>query len=341
MVDPAWFTSPAFARAEAERLWPRVWLLAAHESQLASHGDFVTLDVGRDPVFLVRDGARVRAFHDVCRHRGAQLMRAPRGRCERVRCRYHGWEYALDGSLSAAPGASASQVEGRPSLVPLGCEARFGFVWVAVEPDRAGSIDDWLAPVAPLLADAPVKEVALEHLVRVEVPCNWKLSSDVHNEGYHLATLHPELAGIVDTKAVKVETCGSHTHFRIPVRVEGRELVKHQIYFFPNVQLNWLEGGAPSFEMYRHLPHASDPERAFFEEIKLDAASAGRDAAPRFESIRSGERSMGKTTDADLAMLPLLQRGLGSRAAPVPRLGPLEWPIAHMHTQIARLLEKP
>lgn len=337
-IDPTAYVTAARARLEAERLWPRSWLFAAHQSQLAASGDWVATSVGREPIVLVRDGERVNAFFDVCRHRGARITSGAAGHCDRLRCRYHGWEYRLDGSLRAAPGATADQVREPIALAGVACEVRHGIVWIAMEPERAGLLDEWLGEVDALLSSSPCGRSELERLTRTEVPCNWKISSDVHNEGYHLATLHPELDGIVDSARVESTIHGRHTQFRIPLRLEGQERIKRQVYLFPNVQVNWTEG-AEGVEIYRHWPHESDPERAWFEEIRLGPPGRATRAMPdRIEVVRYGERSLGPVMDADLAMLPRLQEGLRSRAAPRPRLHRLEAPIGHMHSQIDRML---
>ena len=333
LIDPTTYHSLEHAQLERERLFPRVWLVAAHLSQLPAPSSVLPFSVGSDPLLLVRDGERVRAFHDVCRHRGAQLSRGS-GPCTRLRCAYHGWEYGLDGALALAPGASPTQAQDRPGLHPIACEVRHGWVWIAMEPER--SLDAWLEPIAALLSNTPSLRVRVEHAHRLEVPCNWKVSCDVHNEAYHLTTLHPELKGLIDPEQIEVEAHGLHTHFRIPIAGPLSVRIKHQLFLFPNVQLNWTEGD-DAIELYRHWPHKSSPSQAHFEELRLGPGLPT--SAGAMESFAFGERSFGPITDADLAMLPILQAGLSSRGAESLRLHRLELPIAHMHKGIAQFIE--
>ena len=114
-IDPTTYSTLSHAHLEQQRLWPRVWLVAAHTSQLAIPSGVVSLTLGKDPILLVREGETIRAFYDVCRHRGAQLSRGS-GPCTRLRCAYHGWEYGLDGALLSAPLATSDQVQDRPGL---------------------------------------------------------------------------------------------------------------------------------------------------------------------------------------------------------------------------------
>lgn len=331
-IDPSTYTSLEHARREAAHLFPRAWLFAAHLTQLAPSG-VVPLSVGNNAILLVREGETVRAFYDVCRHRGAKLSRGA-GPCARLRCAYHGWEYGLDGALLAAPGADPAQVSERPGLTPIACEVRHGMVWIAMEPER--SIDAWLEPVEVLLARSPAARAHFEHGHRIDVPCNWKVSCDVHNEAYHLTTLHPELKGRVALDAIEVTAHGLHTHFRIPLLGPDGPSVKHQIYLFPNVQMNWMEGG-DAVEIYRHWPHATDPAQAHFEELRLGPRAPL--SLPVIASFAFRSRSFGPVTDADLAMLPHLQAGLATRGTPPLHLHRLELPIAAMHAGIAAFLE--
>ena len=331
MIDPSTYHAIEHARLERERLFPRTWLFAAHLSQLTRPSGVVPLRIGKDPILLVREGDVVRAFHDVCLHRGAQISRGA-GPCTRLRCSYHGWEYGLNGALLSKPLTGATQ----PQLSALACEVRHGAVWIAMEPER--TIDAWLAPIEALLASAPLQRTHLTHGHRIEVPCNWKVSSDVHNEAYHLTTLHPEFKGMIDLDTIEVKAHGLHTHFRIPIASPSGPRLKHQIYLFPNVQMNWMEG-EDAIEIYRHWPHAESPAQAYFEELRLGPNAEA--VPPVIETFACGARSFGPITDADLAMLPFLQAGLSSRGAMPPRLHRLELPIAHMHAGIAAFVEGP
>ena len=97
------YTSAAFAAREREHLWPRVWLLAGLARDLETPGAYLTFEIGDESILLVRDaGGTVRAFHNVCMHRGNQLCEPGRGTARLFVCRYHGWRYDLDGTLRQA-----------------------------------------------------------------------------------------------------------------------------------------------------------------------------------------------------------------------------------------------
>ncbi len=144
------YTSDEFARAEWERMWTRVWLLAGFESDLGKTGDYFTFEIGPESILVVRlpDGS-IAARHNVCMHRGNRLREPGRGHAGRFSCLFHGWEYGLDGKLLKALDPE-SFPQGLPveklSLRPVRCETWGGFVWVNLDPD-AEPLRDYLGVI--------------------------------------------------------------------------------------------------------------------------------------------------------------------------------------------------
>jgi choline monooxygenase len=105
-LAPHLYTEPGLLEAEQRLIFERTWQLAGHVSELPRPGSYVTAQAGSQPVLVVRnqDGA-LRAYRNVCRHRGSRLLSGS-GQCKAaIRCRYHGWTYRLDGTMIGAPEA--------------------------------------------------------------------------------------------------------------------------------------------------------------------------------------------------------------------------------------------
>ena len=108
-LEPRYYRDPEIAELEEERIFAHSWQLVSHEARLPNPGDYVSGRAGSQPVLVLRDDeGRLRAFRNVCRHRGSRLLSGT-GRCRKaIRCPYHGWTYRLDGERSASPRGARS-----------------------------------------------------------------------------------------------------------------------------------------------------------------------------------------------------------------------------------------
>lgn len=196
---PAWtYHSPAFLELEKQELFRKHWQIAGHVSDVPEPGDFFTLDIADDRALIVRgDDGAVRAFHNLCRHRGSRVTAEKRGHCERAFvCPFHGWVYNKDGSLR---GAARQQTFGnfdrsKFGLKPLETEVWMGFIFIRFQPGPQGSVADTMARhAAELAAYRPEELIPAGPPGELTIDVNWKSVRDVDNEGYHVAMAHPAL----------------------------------------------------------------------------------------------------------------------------------------------------
>jgi Rieske 2Fe-2S family protein len=183
-------------RAERERIFARSWLAAGHVSELAEAGSYLLFEVGRDSVVVLRDGdGGLRAFHNVCRHRGSRLCAEPRGRLGPViRCPYHAWCYGLDGGLRAAPNMAevAGFDPGDHALAPVALTEWQGLVFVNLAPEPV-PFSEALAGLDDRFAGWRLAELRSAHRTEYEVEANWKLLFHNYSECYHCPVAHPHL----------------------------------------------------------------------------------------------------------------------------------------------------
>ena len=191
-----------FMEREWQQMWTRVWHVGGRLSEIPEPGDYVVHNLRYESVVIVRqaDGG-VRAFYNVCQHRGNRLVWAASGAVnDALTCAYHGWKWGLDGALLAVQDPddfAAGDPCGQLQLSEVRCDTWGGFVWYNMDP-AAGSLADFLYPVPQLMAGR-----GLEALTRVvwrttKVRTNWKFSPDNFNESYHLPAVHPQLQEVVD-----------------------------------------------------------------------------------------------------------------------------------------------
>ena len=222
------YLSADFMRRERERLWPRVWLLAGPEADVARPGDWFTLEIGAESILVARarDG-RLHAHHNVCLHRGNRLCEPGRGHSPTFSCRYHAWEWNLDGSLRCATDAHTF-TQGLPAglrLGPVRCETWGGFVWVSMDPGGE-SLADYLGVIREHLAPYHFEEHVLIDDVTLEIECNWKACVDAFNEAYHLQGTHPELLEWTDDVNVQIDLYDRHSRFILPVAQPSPRLAR-------------------------------------------------------------------------------------------------------------------
>jgi phenylpropionate dioxygenase-like ring-hydroxylating dioxygenase large terminal subunit len=196
---PAWtYHSPALLELEKQELFRSHWQLACHVSDVPATGDFLTFDVADDRALIVRgDDGVVRAFHNLCRHRGSRVVAERQGRCRNALvCPFHGWVYNFDGTLR---GAARPQSFGELDRVKFGLKAIEteiwnGFVFVRFRPGVQPSVSELMARFDAELAPYRIPDMRpTEPVGDLEIPVNWKSVRDVDNEGYHVAMAHPAL----------------------------------------------------------------------------------------------------------------------------------------------------
>lgn len=194
------YVSRAVLEDELTHVFGRTWILACPLVYLESPGDAYPIAIGREPIVVVRGRDReVRAFSNVCRHRGRQIVTHPRN-VESLKCWFHGFEWNFDGSLRHIP--DREDFEGYATddelvLPPVRCETWGSFAWVCLDRD-APPLLEYLGEVAPLLEAYRLDEYQLAADTIVEWDCNWKIGCDAFQEGFHGPVTHPQLQAVLE-----------------------------------------------------------------------------------------------------------------------------------------------
>jgi phenylpropionate dioxygenase-like ring-hydroxylating dioxygenase large terminal subunit len=207
-LDPSRYYDPEFMDQEWRRLWTRTWLIAGVETDIPESGDYTVFRVLTEEVLVVRqeDGG-VRAFYNVCSHRGNRMVRNDRGSLNCFTCSFHSWCYNLDGSLRSMTDRQtfrdevAAQARG---LDEVRCETRAGIVFINLD-QHAPPLNDRIGlPEGYLEAYRIDKMHVVRHVVS-EWAANWKTGVDAFYETYHLHAVHPETQPVMDDLSVQVD----------------------------------------------------------------------------------------------------------------------------------------
>lgn len=190
-LERDFYLDPVVAALDLRAIWHRRWLFAAHGVELPEAGSFVALDIGAEPVVLVRgrDGV-ARAFANVCRHRGSRICADGAGRAHRLVCPYHAWTYDLDGALCSDVSGHGADRAGL-GLHAYRTEEIGGLIFVALgddPPDIAPmreAFAGWLAPQG-------LARARIAHSVEYRVAANWKVVFENNRECLHCPVTHRE-----------------------------------------------------------------------------------------------------------------------------------------------------
>ena len=223
LVPASRYTSPEWAEREREKLWPRVWLLAGFEQDLAEPGSYFTFEIASDSVLITRkrDGG-IGAFHNVCMHRGNRLVEPGSGRARSFVCGYHAWRYGTDGALEVAVDEETFP-QGCPraelDLRPVAVDTWAGFVFVNLDAESAAAepLREYLGVIPEHLDPYHFEEMTVVDDVTIELDSNWKAGTDAFNEAYHILGTHPDTLDVNDDTDCPIDIYGKHTRMLLPL----------------------------------------------------------------------------------------------------------------------------
>ena len=194
--------SPEFYELERDAIFRRAWLNVGRDEDLPRTGSYFTreLPCARASVLVARDDDGVRAFHNVCRHRGNKLVwhefpqEETHGFCRQFTCKYHGWRYGLDGALTHVQqeGEFFALEKDQLGLVPVDCDVWEGFIFVNLSASPPQSLRQYLGPMVTGLDGYPFEKMTERYDFVADNNSNWKVFADAFQEYYHVPSLHPQ-----------------------------------------------------------------------------------------------------------------------------------------------------
>jgi choline monooxygenase len=346
-IPNLWYFDPEVYAAECRAVFGDTWQMVGRLDQLAGPGSYFTADIAGEPILVVRDQEEVvRAFYNVCRHRAARVLHEPQGTATRLRCRYHGWTYDLAGRLRGTPefdGVCDFRRE-EQGLVPVEVDTWGPLVWVRQRrcQESNANLADFLAPLPARTAGLGVEALHFVERRTYDIACNWKVYVDNFLDGgYHVNTIHPGLAGVLDYSQYRTEVAGN-TSVQIsplkPPEQAGDPAAKvrtgenaYYWWVYPNFMLNLYAG---IMDTNLVLPLGPDRCRVVFDFYFAD--TQGPDAA-RFmaDSIAVAHQIQLE----DLGICEDVQKGLASRSFRTGRFS-VRREVAgyHFHRLLARNL---
>ena len=325
-----YFASPKIFTEELQRIFATNWVLVGHQSQLAEPGDYFLAEVGGESLIVAKDQrSTIRAFYNVCRHRGARLCEELNGHSAAIQCPYHAWTYALDGRLLGAPhmdetpGFNKAEYPLKPARLGLW----EGFIFLNLAPKAFGaSLEKCFEPLGGKFSHWNMAALRSAKRIEYDVRANWKLMFQNYSECYHCLGVHPELSKISPSDSAENDlTEGpflggfmrinkdksltmSGNACALPVGNFGDDDFRFVFYYsiFPNMLLSLH----PDYVMVHQLEPQS-PERTlifcdwFFNPEAFERSDFDPDDAVKFWDIVNKQ---------DWHVCELSQKGISSRA---------------------------
>jgi choline monooxygenase len=324
-IPAAWYIDPRVLELERQTVFAGTWQLVGRADQLRSAGDYVTFELpGGEPVIAVRgDDGVLRGFFNVCRHHAAAVATDPQGSARMLRCRYHGWTYALDGALKGTPDFAGVCDFDRDANGLMPIDIGIWEHWVFARIAREGmSLEENLGTdLVRRVEQLDIGGLRWMERRHYTVDCNWKVFVDNYLDGgYHVPHLHKGLGSVLDYSAYTIENGDRFCLQSSPMVRDGAEELTGAVrtgnrasYFwlYPNLMINCYAG---AMDTNLVIPRGVDRTEVIFDYFFEDVSPAARDR--NLASIAVSERIQGE----DEGICASVQRGLTSRAYTAGRL---------------------
>ncbi len=208
-ISPERYYSAQWMEAERRLLWPKVWNWAAREEDIPEPGDYVVFTLGRESFIVSRDDdGGLRAFFNVCPHRGNRLVSDDGGsRPGGFTCPFHNWRFALDGTVDHITDRETFRAEAlcrKTDLAEVRCESWEGFVFINMDPD-AKPLTEHLGPLVEHARPYRLAEMRIMRRVRAVWESNWKIGVDGFNEAYHVHAIHPQILPVFNDYHAQID----------------------------------------------------------------------------------------------------------------------------------------
>ncbi len=346
--NPAYYDM-AWQEKENTDLFEKVWKFAGVVLDVPNPGDYLTVKIGRAPVLIVRDREnKIRAFHNFCRHRGAQLLDG-QGHCSTISCPYHAWNYGLDGQLRKVPHHeeqfASMKLEDWP-LLPVSCDVHAGMIFVNVNPAPM-PLAEWLGDLGGYLSRYDIGNLFEIQRVQYPLKSNWKYFAENHIDWLHLFYLHAKTLNMFDHEKGYWQQSGDHwMSFEVAEPTKEGEIAERKDGMLPIPDLE-TEGSYGAHLIFPNLPVTTSDSSFTTMELIPDGPTRSTlevrtFAHPGSTLPESRKAENNKVMEEDQLAAERMQLTIES---PFTEVGPLaleyESPIVDFHATYLKYVNQP
>jgi Rieske 2Fe-2S family protein len=284
-LDADFYVNPAVFEADVELVFGRHWIFVASEGEIPEPGDFVTVDVGRASVIVVRDDDEVRAFHNVCRHRGSRILDHARGEVGNLVCPYHSWTYATSGELIYAESQDPATFDlNQFGLKKVNLRNVAGLLFICLSDQAPEDMDDVAATIEPYLAPHQLRRSKVAAQTDIIENGNWKLVMENNRECYHCGGHQELLNSLFPVYGYAEEDLSPRLKPAFDRYVKAQADLRQQcsVLGMPYVAVEELDTRVTAFRIER------DPLDNAGESITMDGRAASRRLMGGFPTAKLG-----------------------------------------------------
>ena len=336
-IPSAWYVHPDFHAFDRDAVMARTWQYVGPAERVRNHGDFMSDFIAGNPVVVVRNKeGELRAYYNVCKHRGGPLAMEECGHSKVLQCKYHGWTYLLDGSLRGVPRFDRTELFDKKDfgLDAVAVQEWQGMIFCCLEPDRAPALDEVMAGITERIAPLDLGGLGFHQRDRYDVKANWKVYVDNYLEGYHIPLVHPELCDVLDFRSYQTDTMEHYSLQHSPLKdddnIYGSSDDAAFYYFvYPNIMFNILPGRLQVNRVDAQAWNACQTLFDYYYSPDILDGDPGR--------IESDRAFADKVQEEDIDICQRVQAGLESRAYDQGRFSyDLEGGVHHFQQRLKR-----
>jgi phenylpropionate dioxygenase-like ring-hydroxylating dioxygenase large terminal subunit len=192
-----YYASEAVFKADFDTVISQKWIVAGHVSRIPNKGDYFLFKIGGEQIIVIRESSTsVRAFFNVCRHRGSTICQAESGNAPRLVCPYHAWTFGLDGRLISARLMPDDFDKAENSLLACHIRVFHGLIFINMSEDEPVDFDETFGDMGPILEYHGIADARIAHAGSYPTTANWKLVVENFFECYHCVPSHPEFCSM-------------------------------------------------------------------------------------------------------------------------------------------------
>jgi choline monooxygenase len=312
-----YYHDPQIHQRELENIFHKSWCYVGHESQLPDPGDYQVDKIADQCIFLVRgQDSEIRAFFNVCQHRGHELLKDKGSRKKRVVCPYHAWTYGLDGKLIQAP-HTEQLLDFDPaqfSLKPVAVASCAGLLFANLDTTAVEFEQDYPDLAQTFSLHFPnFDRFGTAFQLDYDIAANWKVVVDNFSEGYHIPVAHKKLSQVLDSgtgKCARLEKRFAFFETRSKAGFEGLELEPGTPYLSWTLWPNTCMLSLPGCENLFVIRMATNGPGRCLE--RIDLLSVNGEVPPPLEALKT--LFTDQFNAEDIAIVQSVQRGLESLA---------------------------